>query len=180
MSISLHEAKSIIRKAKRRVPEGESIGHLNLTAMMDMMSILLVFMIKSMSASTSTLNLRDVTLPPSTTRKAPPEEAVSMVIAKSAILVEGEPIVAVKNGDVDPSEKTEGQFGIEVGKLTTLLGKHHTRIKKIAAARGEEPSHELTIIADKDTPFRLLWEAMYSAGQAEFANYRLIVLRTEE
>ena len=45
MSISVSEARSLIRKAKRRVPEHDNITHLNLTAMMDMMSILLVFMI---------------------------------------------------------------------------------------------------------------------------------------
>ncbi len=121
-----------------------------------------------------------MTLPPSTTRKAPPEDATSVIIAKSAILVEGEPIVAVKNGDVDPSEKTEGQFGIEVGRLTTMLKAHHTRIKKIAAFRGEEPSNELTIIADKETPYRLVYSVMYSAGQAEFQNFRLIVIRNED
>ncbi|MBI4510085.1 MAG: biopolymer transporter ExbD [Deltaproteobacteria bacterium] len=180
MSINVREARSIIRKAVRRVPEGESIGHLNLTAMMDMMSILLVFMIKSMTSSTSTLNIRDITLPPSTTRMTPPEEAVSVVIAKSAILAEGEPVVAVKNGDVDPSEKTQGSFGIEIGKLTTILAKHHTRIKKIAAVRGEEPAHELTIMADKETPYRLLVSVIYSAGQSEFQNYRMIVLRNDE
>jgi len=180
MSISVTEARSLIRKARRRVPEGESISHLNITPMMDMMTILLVFMIKSMSVQTSTLNLQDVTLPGSTTKAQPPEEAVSIIIAREAILVEGDPIVKVKNGDVDASEKTAGSFGIEIAKLKDNLSKHHTRVKKLAAGQGTEPSNEITIIADKDTPYRLLSSVMYTAGQAEFSNYRLIVLRTEE
>lgn len=180
MSISVREARSIIRKALRRVPEGEAITHLNITPMMDMMTILLVFMIKSMSVSSGTLDLADVTLPASSTQMRPPEEAVTVTIAKSAILVEGEPIVAVKNGDVDPSEKTQGSFGIEIGRLKTVLEKHQTRIKKIAAYRGTEPARELTIVADKDIPYRLLVAVIYSAGQAEFKNYRMIVLRNEE
>src|SRR5579885_3582681 len=132
MSISHKEARSLIRKAKRRVPEGESITHLNITAMMDMMTILLVFMIKSATSSASTMNLRDVALPQSSTQLAPPEESVVVTIAKSAILVEGEPVVAVKDGDVDPADKTEGQFGILIGKLQFKLAQHHTRIKTIA------------------------------------------------
>ncbi|MFH0903265.1 MAG: biopolymer transporter ExbD [Pseudomonadota bacterium] len=180
MSISLREARSIIRKAKKRVPEGESVGHLNITPMMDMMTILLVFMIKSSTSQTGTLDLGDVALPPSSTQMMPPEEAVKLTIAKSAILVEGEPVVAVKNGDVDPSEKTQGSFGIEIGKLQTRLTQHHTRVKKISEYRGQEAPSELTVIADKNTPYKLLVSVIYSAGQAEFKNYRMIVLRTEE
>jgi len=180
MSISLTEARSIIRKARRRVPEGEAITHLNITPMMDMMTILLVFMIKSMSVQTSTLNLQDVTLPTSTTKQPPPEEAVALIISRESIVLEGEPIVKVKNGDVDASDKTAGSFGIEIAKLKEQLQKHHTRIQKLAAGRGEDPTNEVTIIADKDTPYRLLSSVMYTAGQAEFSQYRLIVLRNEE
>ena len=178
--ISMREAKALIRKAKNRVPEHESITHLNLTAMMDMMSILLVFMIKSMATQTSTLNMGDVSLPQSKTQLPPPEEAVSVVVARTAILVEGAPVVAVKSGDVDASEKASGQFGIEIGKLKDILGKHRTRLSKIAAAQGKETSKELTIVADRDTPYKLIASVIYTAGQAEFQNYRMIVLRNEE
>jgi len=180
MAINIREARSIIRKARRRVPEGEEISHLNLTAMMDMMTMLLVFMIKSSASQASALNLGDITLPQSKTHLPQPEQAVSVTIAKTAILVEGDPIVAVKSGDVDASEKKAGSFGIEISRVKDVLGKHHTRVKKIAQARGEESSQELTIIADKDTPYRLLASVIYSAGQAEFKNYRLLVLRNEE
>lgn len=180
MSITLREAKAIIRKAKGRVPEGESISHLNITPMMDMMTILLVFMIKSATAQTSSLDLGNVALPSSSTRMPPPEEAVKVTIAKSAILVEGDPVVAVKNGDVDSSEKSQGSFGIEIQKLRLRLSQHLTRVKKIHASRGEEAPSELTVIADKDTPYKLLVSVIYTAGQAEFRNYRMIVLRQEE
>lgn len=180
MSISVREARSIIRKAKRRVPEHESVSHLNLTAMMDMMSILLVFMIKSMATQTSAMTIKDITLPNSSTKAPPPEEAVMITIARSAILVEGDPVVEVLNGDVPPSEKTQGKYGIEIGKLKEILTKHHTRIKKLSAGQGVEDPREVTIIADMETPYRLLASVMYSAGQAEFAQYRMIVLRREE
>jgi hypothetical protein len=32
-------------------------------------------------------------------------------------------------------------------------------------------------MADKRTPYRLLTEVLYSAGQAEFNNYRLITIQ---
>jgi biopolymer transport protein ExbD len=187
MSIPVREARAIIRKAKRRVAEGDSIAYLNLTAMMDMMTILLVFLIETMSITTSPLNI-SVALSMSSTHAPEPEQAKTLTIAKSAILVEGLPVVKVLNGDVDPSEKTNGQFGVEIGKLRTNLSEHHEALY-LHAAPGEEPSHELTIIADKDIPYRLLYTVMFTAGRASaknhpdgpgFQKYRLIVTRSEQ
>ena len=33
------------------------------------------------------------------------------------------------------------------------------------------------VMVDKNTPYRLLTEVLYSAGQAEFKNYHLVVIR---
>ena len=60
--ISKHEARSIIRKAVSRVPEGEEIRHLNIMPMMDMMTILLVAMIFQ-SATASAMEVSVVDLP---------------------------------------------------------------------------------------------------------------------
>lgn len=185
MSFSVHEARSIIRKAKRRVPEGESITGLNLTALMDMMTILLIFLIQNMLVVPSPFSV-SVTLPPSSSRAPEPEVAKTVTIAKSAILVEGMPVVKVVNGDVDASEKSQGQFGNEIGKLRAVLADHHEALYRLSP--NEEPAHELTILADKDIPYRLLYSVMYTAGRANakshtdgpgFTKYRLIVLQKE-
>ena len=184
--ITHQEARSIIRKARRRVPEGEAISSLNLTALMDMMTILLIFLIQDMAITTSPLSV-SVVLPPSTTRAPEPEQAKTVTIAKSAILVEGVPVVRVLNGDVDASEKSQGQFGNEIGKLRAVLTDHHEALYKLSG--NEEPAHELTILADKDIPFRLLYSVMFTAGRASakshqdgpgFTKYRLIVLKTAQ
>jgi len=187
MAIGIHEARHIIRQAKRRVPEGEEVNHINLVAMMDMITILLVFLIMNLTVTTSPLNIA-VALSPSSTRmpEQNQEHSKTVTIAKSAILVEGSPVVKVLNGDVDASEKTEGQFGVEIGKLKAVLSEHHQQMYNILA--GEEPPHELTIIADKDIPYRLLYTVMFTAGRSNakgvpngpgFQKYRLIVMREE-
>jgi len=53
MSFTQREARSIIRKAVARVPEGEEIRHLNIMPMMDMMTILLVFLIQNFAQSSA-------------------------------------------------------------------------------------------------------------------------------
>jgi biopolymer transport protein ExbD len=185
MAISVRDARAIVRKARRRVPEGESITSINLTAMMDMMTILLIFLVQTMAITTSPLSV-SVTLPPSTSRAPEPEQAKTVTIAKSAILVEGMPVVRVLNGDVDASEKSQGQFGNEIGKLRAVLSEHHEALYRLHAP--EEPAHELTILADREIPYRLLYSVMFTAGRANaksqpqgpgFTRYRLIILRED-
>src|SRR5512143_616389 len=159
MAFTVREARAVIRKAVRRVPEGESVTTLNLTAMMDMMTILLIFLIMNMAVSTSPLTV-SVALPPSSTRQPEPEQTKVVTIAKEAILVEGLPVVKVLNGDVDAAERREGQFGSEITKLREALSAHHEGLYKLSGP-GEEPAHELTILADKDIPYRLLYSVMY-------------------
>jgi biopolymer transport protein ExbD len=183
MSISIREARSIIRKAKRRVPEGEAITHLNITPMMDMMTILLVFMIIQATLATSPLNVKDLVLADSSSIEAAPEEQLVVTITKEAIVVPltqtEDLLIEVVNGDVPASEKENGKYGITITRLKTLLGKHYDGISKKLAGQGLENPGELMIVADKETPYRLLLSVMYSAGQAKFHTFRMIVLRGE-
>jgi biopolymer transport protein ExbD len=179
MSISVREARSIIRKAKKRVPEGEDINHLNIMPMLDIMTILLVFMIKQASVGATDIMPPDVTPPRSTTQQPIPEEGTPVFIGTKAILVDGTPIVAVTNGDVDPSERAGGAQGLEITKLRNTLALHRQAFR---SSEGVGPV-DLTVIADKSTPYRLLMSVMYSAKQACsrqadcYKQYRLIVSR---
>jgi biopolymer transport protein ExbD len=183
MAINVSEARSIIRKAKRRAEEPQS-QYLNLTAMMDMMTILLVFMIENLSVTTSPVNI-GVHLPDTKLQTPQPEDATTITVARNAILVQGRPVVKVENGDVDAGEKTNGAYGIVIGKLQKELQIEHDHLFDLTAP-GEEVKHELTIVCDKDIPYRLLYAVMYTAGQSDapghqgspgFQKFRLITER---
>ncbi len=180
--ITKHQARSLIRKAVHRVPEGEEIRHLNIMPMMDMMTILLVAMIFQLSTASAMVS-SDVQLPYSQSNEAFPEGAVTLTITPEAILVEGSPVVAVKNGDVDSTEKEGGALGIKIERLSRTLGGFRAEFeskKKIAGKlkAGEEAIPELFIIADKGTPYRLLFSVIASARapEAGYRRFRLIVL----
>jgi biopolymer transport protein ExbD len=179
VSITVREARSIIRKAVKRVPEGEEITHLNIMPMLDIMTILLVFMIKQASVGATDIMPPDVAPPKSTTEQPIPEEGTPVFIGTTAILVDGVPIVSITGGDVDPGERAEGALGLEITKLSNTLALHRQAYKN---KEGEGPK-DLTIIADKSTPYRLLMSVMYSSKQACsnqadcYKEYRLIVSR---
>src|SRR5436305_13081181 len=87
-SYAMYDATRKRRKQKRtkRAGEGE-IKDLNITPMMDMMTILLVFLLKSFASSSSDVNVANLTLPHSTTHLAI-EEAIPLMITQNEILVD--------------------------------------------------------------------------------------------
>jgi biopolymer transport protein ExbD len=181
MSFTQREARGLIRKAINRVPEGESIRHLNIMPMMDMMTILLVAFIFQMATSALELEAGTVELPRTATDAPLPEKAWTLVITPNGITVEGKSIVSVNNGDVDPSEKEGGSQGIKIPRLTNFLSSLHQEELKDMQRKGLDPAKapppELLIIADRTIPYHLLIEVMFSAKQKEagYKHFRLIV-----
>src|SRR5215831_19132682 len=98
MGFTQREARGLIRKALGRVPEGESIRHLNIMPMMDMMTILLVAFIFQMSTSALELEANTVQLPRIETDAPLPEKQWTLIITQNGIVVQGKPIVAVRDG----------------------------------------------------------------------------------
>ncbi len=177
------KAKKLARNLKRRVPEAEDVGYLNITPMLDMMTIILVFFLKSFSVSVENVSISEDLMPPKSTSQVKPHQAVQVTVTKTAILVEGnnKSIVAaaVKNGGVDSSQKRDGESGYLITPLLTILQKHTVRLKKVEKlTRGKMPfKGELVLICDQTIPYRLISEVLYTAGQAEYGKYRLVVLK---
>ena len=179
MSFTAREARSIVRKAVGRVPVGEEIRHLNIMPMMDMMTILLVAFIFQAAVSPTALLASTVTLPRSMNEEPIPEDAATLIITRSGIVLEGEVLVAVRNGAVDPAEKEGGARGYKIRALTQVLsGLRKDQEAKATQAGAAAPKiPELLVIADRTTPFRLLFDVIYSAKEKEagFKRFRLIV-----
>ena len=176
-------AKKKLRQLRRQIPEGEEISHLNITPMMDMMTILLIFFLKNFSVSAENVTLGEDLMLPRSTTQAEPKRAVQVTITRKAILVEAgegqEPVAAVKKGEVDSSVKPDGQSGYLINPLLTILQKHAVRLRRLEKlTRGKQRFEgEILVVADQTTPYRLVSEILYTAGQAEFGKYRLMVLK---
>jgi biopolymer transport protein ExbD len=174
------EAKRQLKRFRAQVEE-EATEHqqayLNITPMMDMMTILLVFLLKQFSVQAAAASMSEgLQLPQSSVESVRPL-AVNVTITQSAILVEGDGVTTVRAGAVDPSVKRDGANGYYITPLVDVLNKHANRLKKIAAMGGSGFDGTAMILVDKNTPYRLLTEVLYSAGQAEFKNYHLVVIK---
>jgi biopolymer transport protein ExbD len=176
--------RELRKEIKRRALEPE-INFLNITAMMDMMTIILVFLLKTLSTSTASLpQSQDLEVPRSVLTSEPDSEpeGLAVIISKSKIIV-GDSVVC-------PVPADAAQYGIEgkfkrssrndfyIEPLATALQSWRDADKKIRlATKKDASSSEAIIIADNQTPYRVLSEVLYTLGQTEFAKFHMMVLQ---
>jgi len=166
--------KALARKKRiDREAEGE-IKELNITAMMDMMTIILVFLIKSYTASSITVTASEDVRPPLSTTRTTPKDTIAITVTPKSILVGDKKKVelvnmAVQKGDLD---------GKRILPLDAALQKEVEKLKYIAERNPNAPfNKEVAIIGDKRIPYELLSSVLYTAGQNELENFRFVVLQ---
>ena len=167
------------RRKKKEIRDHEDeIEELNITAMLDMMTILLVFLLKSYAASATAITLsEDLTLPMSSSQQRV-EEAIKVTVTQKSITVEDKVVVNLTNGAVDPSAKKDGDAGYFITPLFNKLREEVEKLEKIAKYnRGMAFQGKIIVIGDKKISYRLLTEVLYTAGQAKMGQFRLMVLR---
>jgi biopolymer transport protein ExbD len=177
--------KAALRKAIRKNAREPEIDFLNITAMLDLMTIILVFLLKSLSASSaSTPQSKDLTLPSSIITTEAAQEGVVIVVSKSQILVGDDPSPVVllpgpeqlAQSGVDTKYKRSGPNDMYIVPLANALAHARETDKAIRQAKGlDVSSSEAVIVADGTMPYRLLLEVLYTAGQSEFGKYHLMV-----
>jgi biopolymer transport protein ExbD len=163
------------KKRKERESEGE-IKELNITAMMDMMTIILVFLIKSYSASSVTSTASEDVRPPVSATRLTPKDTIAVTISPRFILVNDKKKVELNNMVV----KKDDLSGKLIVPLGDALAKEVEKLKYIAERNPNAPfTQEVSIIGDKRIPYELLSSVLYTAGKNELQNFRFIVITKE-
>ena len=145
---------------------------LNLTSMMDMFTIILVFLLKTYSTDGMLIQPSEyLTLPTSTVEKSP-EVALDLVISKEWIMVNHEPVVTV--AEVLASED------LIVQSLKENLEVYAREAKRMEELYGTKFSGKVTIQGDKEIPYQLLVKVMATCGKSDYPNMRLVVYKKEK
>jgi len=148
---------------------------LNLTSMMDMFTIILVFLIFSFSSQDQNLKLDgDLTLPESIAG-LDFKWAINVNITPTELKVEGNPIAKVRGGKISGAKVDKEKKRIL--PLYNLLKKY----KEIESQESVNPTEDETVIAfqaDKNMPFELIDLVMKTSAQAGYPNFRFVVLKS--
>jgi biopolymer transport protein ExbD len=180
--------KAELRKAIRRNAHDPEINFLNITAMLDIMTIILVFLLKTLGESSAAVpQSDDLRLPASVMKKPPAQEGVLVTISKSQILVGDDKILSLPGREslaqagVDARFKRSGPNDLFIVPLgNALMSARRTDIA-VRRAKGLDPSSsEAIVIADKGTPYRLLMEVLFTLGQSEYGKYHLMVIQSKK
>jgi biopolymer transport protein ExbD len=187
---SVAQYKAALRKAKRKNESEPEINYLNITAMLDMMTIILVFLLKTMASSSASIpQSKDLALPASVLQTEPHQEGVSVVVTKSQILIgdDPNPVVVLPTREslaqsgLDAKYKKDGINSLHIVPLANALLSVRELDKQVLIAKGKDPnSSEAIVIVDETTPYRLLMEVIYTLGQSSFGKYHLMVMSSKK
>ena len=143
-----------------------------LTSMMDMFTIILVFLIKAYSTEGTMIHpSKNLTLPLSTIDKSA-EMALDVVISKEWVMVNQEPVV--KSSEILAFD------GLIIKNLQDKLQMYASEAKRMEELYGTKFSGKVLIQGDKNIPYKLLVKVMATCGKAEYPNMRLLVYRKTE
>jgi len=169
------------RQKRRAVKPDE----LNITSMMDMMTIILVFLLKSYSTDDITVQGGDLQLPVSSSL-TPPKLAVNVIVSQSQILVDGEPVVALEaaadpdTGKMVPKVPDDEKLGPKILSLFEKLQAKADQSKALgerAASDEFDFKGQVLLQVDKRLPFSIVRDVMFTAGQAQFGEFRFVVIK---
>src|ERR1700722_2680904 len=155
--------KRMLRQEIKRRALDPEINFLNITAMMDMMTIILVFLLKTMSQSSASLpQSTDLTIPNSVLTTEASQEGLTVLISKTHIVVDDNivcPLPADASHGVEARYKKSGPNDLEIVPLENAAHSWRERDRQFRAASGKDPSSsEAIIIADAATPYRMIVE----------------------
>jgi len=143
-------------------------GELNMNSMMDMMTIILLFLLKSFSTEGALVApSKDLTLPTSIQSEKPKKE-LNVAISQDAIIVNDVPIIALASIDKDE---------MLIPELNAKLAEYAEQEKHLELEVGKEFTNEVIIQGDAAIPFETLIKVMYTCSQTEFYKMRLLTVR---
>lgn len=174
---SLDVKRETTRKTRRRKTE-HIAEELNVVPMMDMMTIILVFLLKSLSSSSANIPQGEDLRLPNSTVSTNPSNALQVIVSRVSITVNGRFITALRNGTVDPSQKRGGNNAdYTIIPLADVMRDQFQTAQSIAQRSGQRFNGEIAIIADKGLPSRTVYEVLYTCGQHGFSNFQLLVIK---
>lgn len=151
--------------------------HLNLTPMIDMMTILVVYLVMSFSADPATLaNSKDIELARVLITSEKPKEVSVISLSKDMLLLDGKPIcpVIINPKDGYPDFPDSVWSGFFIHPLKEALDKVKENGQAIERINPNKPFNgEILLHVDRAIPFATLKPVMRSAGNAGFRQIKI-------
>ena len=155
------------RRLKRMGRSKKKITGLNLTALMDVFTILVFFLLFHSAGGDVLESPREIKLPDSVV-ESKPRETVVIMVSPDVVLVQGEAVIST-------TELLEGN-NATVNEVRERLKQLERNIIGISTKTIAE-SKEITLLADKTIPFKVLKKIMSTCTASGYGKISLAVIQ---
>jgi biopolymer transport protein ExbD len=157
-----------LQKRAARKNRNQTMVDMNLVSLIDVFTILIFFLLSSASGVELLPSPKAVKLPQSIAEKTP-KETIIVVVSDSDILVDGRKVASVPDvlaaqGDLIAPLKAE---------LDLLAN------RQVVRAENQAQTKQVTIMGDKDIPYKLLRKVMVTSARANFSDVSFAVRRKD-
>lgn len=154
----------------RRGRKGGGASHAmsSLIPMIDMLTILVVYLLVHAADYEILPNTKSIQIPQSMS-ESKPRETVTVLITKEALFVNGNELATVAELRARPEPVIEPLRRV----LRTEAG------KRLLKDKDDPTSHEVTVLADKDLPYSFLKKILSTCTAAEYGKVSLAVIERE-
>jgi biopolymer transport protein ExbD len=161
----------MLKRKNRRIKIRSAHTPLRLTSMMDILTVLLLFLLKSFVVDGSAMTpVPGVELPESSS-EATPRSSIVIAIFDDAVMLNGESVASV-------ADAVAG--GLLIESLADRLDETRGTATEIARRRGDEEDFigKVSIQGDRDIDFAILQRVMYTCSVSGYEDISLAVIGT--
>ena len=155
------------KRMEKHHKRNKGAGALNLVSLMDIFTILVFFLLVNSSDVETLPNARELQLPESIADEKA-RETVVIMIGKEDIIVQGTPVAKIADVMAMP--------GNDIPALREALLSQNDRVLR-RTAEDDIGGREVTIMGDKEIPYRLLKKVMATCTQSDYGQISLAVLQ---
>ena len=187
-----------VRRKRRKRRSSPEDATLSINSLMDIVTIILVYLIKSYATSPIEVTDPSIALPTSISQGKIEEATVVMVTGKvrkivdpknpkNASFVKNDPWVVVDNTkvvqlDANTMRVPDADKDPDTGNYVIVkLRDQLKEAREIQDARSEvggtEFDGKVVIIADKNTPYRVITDVLVTCGAAGFSQFRFAIIK---
>ena len=168
----LFKIKKEIKKAKRRLKKEEQ-ANLGMTSLMDIVSIIVVYLLKSYASDPVLITPIAEQRIPMSKMDMPIKEGLAIYISSRELIFNEEQLATLTEGELDPNVVQ----GHVIRPLFEKLEEETEKSKQVFESRGEEWVGHVILIGDEALKFSTIVDVMYTAGRLEYSEYSFCIIQ---
>ena len=180
------------RRRKKTVRQMAETSAPNLNSLMDIITIILVYFIKTFAASDLEVQDPSVQLPVSSSIENIEETAVVMVTGAKrkdpnggyakdipTIVIDGKVVARLDASTYRVADSIKEKGFIIKPLKKELMGIRKDQGSTAAITGGEGFTGKITVVADEDTPYRVLSDVLVTCSNAGFGTFKFAIIKKD-